>query len=165
MAMNVLLAVDGSESSRTAVEAMESRPWPEGTNVRVLYVIPSPVLAPPMPDPPPALALGPSAPIWPPAVMEMRKEFTDQANALVARVAHDLQAHGLQTEQTVHEGDPRAEIVEEAKRWPADLIVVGSHGYTGLKRWLLGSVAQSVVSHAPCSVEVVRKRAADKARS
>jgi nucleotide-binding universal stress UspA family protein len=156
--MNVLLAVDGSEQSRLAVDAMASRPWPEDTHVRVLYVIPSPVLAAPMPEPPPALALGPSAPIWPPAVMEMRKEFTDSANVLVSRIARELQEHGLVAEKSVHEGDPRSEIVEEAKRWPADLIVVGSHGYTGLKRWLLGSVAQSVVSHAPCSVEVVRKR-------
>jgi nucleotide-binding universal stress UspA family protein len=162
--MNVLLAVDGSEYSRTAVEAMESRPWPEGTNVRLLYVIPSTILAPPMPEPPPALALGPTAPIWPPAMMEMRKELTDQAKALLSRIAQDLEARGLHTEQSLHEGDPRAEIVEEAKRWPADLIVVGSHGYTGLKRWLLGSVAQSVVSHAPCSVEVVRKRTGEKAR-
>jgi len=50
-------------------------------------------------------------------------------------------------------------IVDEAENWKADLIVVGSHGYTGIKKWLLGSVAQSVVSHAPCSVEVVRHRA------
>ena len=47
-------------------------------------------------------------------------------------------------------------FVDEATEWPADLIVLGSHGYTGLKRWLLGSVAQSVVAHASCSVEVVR---------
>ena len=40
----------------------------------------------------------------------------------------------------------------------ADLIVLGSHGYTGIKRFLLGSVALSVVSHAPCSVEVVRRK-------
>jgi hypothetical protein len=38
----------------------------------------------------------------------------------------------------------------------ADLIVVGSHGYRALERFLLGSVSQSVVSHAACSVEVVR---------
>ena len=44
-----------------------------------------------------------------------------------------------------------------------DLIVVGSHGYSGIKRWLLGSVAQSVVSHAPCSVEVVRHKLSDAA--
>jgi len=41
----------------------------------------------------------------------------------------------------------------------ADLILLGSHGYTGLKRWLMGSVAQFVVGHAKCSVEVVRDSA------
>ena len=56
----------------------------------------------------------------------------------------------------MRDGDPRTVIVDEAKEWSADLIVMGSHGYTGLKRLLLGSVAHSVVSHAPCSVEVVR---------
>ena len=49
-------------------------------------------------------------------------------------------------------------VAEQARRIKADLIVVGSHGYRGLQRWLLGSVAQAVVAHAPCSVEVVRKR-------
>ena len=58
----------------------------------------------------------------------------------------------------MRDGDPRSAIVDEAEEWGADLIVVGSHGYTGLKRWLLGSVAQSVVGHAPCSVEVVRRK-------
>jgi nucleotide-binding universal stress UspA family protein len=58
----------------------------------------------------------------------------------------------------VRQGDPRTVIIDEAKAWSADLIVVGSHGYTGIKRLLLGSVAQSVVSHAPCSVEVVRPK-------
>ncbi|PYT09057.1 MAG: hypothetical protein DMF60_03355 [Acidobacteria bacterium] len=63
----------------------------------------------------------------------------------------------------VRDGDPRSVIVDEAKDWSANLIVVGSHGYTGVKRWLLGSVAHSVVSHAPCSVEVVRKSTAEAA--
>jgi nucleotide-binding universal stress UspA family protein len=49
-------------------------------------------------------------------------------------------------------------IIGEARKWSADLIVLGSHGYTGLKRLLLGSVALFVVSHAPCSVEIVRKK-------
>lgn len=64
-------------------------------------------------------------------------------------------------EAAVREGGPREVIADDAKAWSADLIVVGSHGYTGLKRFLLGSVAQSVVGHAPCSVEVVRERPAD----
>lgn len=73
-------------------------------------------------------------------------------------IADSLRASGLTAETAVRYGDARSVIVDEAKEWDADLIVVGSHGYTGVIRWLLGSVAQSVVSHAPCSVEVVRKK-------
>jgi len=71
-----------------------------------------------------------------------------------------LQERGISSETVVRQGDARSVIVDEAMEWSADLIVVGSHGYSGIKRWLLGSVAHSVVAHAPCSVQVVRKRAA-----
>jgi nucleotide-binding universal stress UspA family protein len=54
-------------------------------------------------------------------------------------------------------GAPRSVILEEADRWKADLIVVGSHGYGAWHRLLLGSVSQGIVSHAKCSVEVVRR--------
>ena len=53
-------------------------------------------------------------------------------------------------------GKPAVKIVEGAKSWPADLIVIGSHGRGGLQRLLLGSVAESVVRHAHCPVLVVR---------
>jgi nucleotide-binding universal stress UspA family protein len=53
-------------------------------------------------------------------------------------------------------GSPQTVILDEAETWGADLIVVGSHGYRAWERFLLGSVSQSVVSHAKCSVEVVR---------
>jgi nucleotide-binding universal stress UspA family protein len=52
-------------------------------------------------------------------------------------------------------------ILDEAEKWKADLIVVGSHGYPAWERLLLGSVSQAVVSHAKCSVEVVRVRTAE----
>jgi nucleotide-binding universal stress UspA family protein len=48
--------------------------------------------------------------------------------------------------------------LDEAEKWEADLIVVGSHGYQGFKRFLLGSVAQAIASHAHCSVEIARQR-------
>jgi nucleotide-binding universal stress UspA family protein len=54
------------------------------------------------------------------------------------------------------EGHPAEEIVAAAKAWPADLIVIGSHGRGGLGRVLLGSVAEAVMRHAPCPVLVVR---------
>ncbi|MDP2377907.1 universal stress protein [Reyranella sp.] len=55
-------------------------------------------------------------------------------------------------------GAPLTEIVNAAKDWPADLIVIGSHGRSGMKRALLGSVAEGVMRHAPCPVLVVRAK-------
>jgi len=53
-------------------------------------------------------------------------------------------------------GIPKVVIIDDAKKWGADLIVVGSHGRTGLDRFLLGSVSEAVARHAACSVEIVR---------
>ena len=55
-------------------------------------------------------------------------------------------------------GIPLTEIVNAAKDWPADLIVIGSHGRGGITRALLGSVAEGVMRHAPCPVLVVRAK-------
>ena len=56
----------------------------------------------------------------------------------------------------IHVGKPAAEIVKAAKDWPADLVVIASHGRGGVERLLLGSVAEAVVRHAACPVLVVR---------
>jgi len=90
---------------------------------------------------------------------EIAKSLLKQAQGVLDRTVVQLGALGVSIESRVREGDPRREIVDEAKDWGADLIVVGSHGRTGMQRWLLGSVAEHVVRHAPCSVEVVRLRA------
>lgn len=145
--MKILLAVDASEYSAAAVEAVTARPWPPGTAVRVLSAV--------------ERVVPPAAEVWYDAggsLERARQELTKHADQLTAGVAERLRAAGLTAETAVRDGDPRSAIVDEAEGWDADLIVVGSHGYTGLKRWLLGSVAQSVVSHAPCSVEVVRRK-------
>ena len=91
----------------------------------------------------------------------LRSEITRRYKKVMSLAAGSLQENGLTVEMVVRDGDPRSVIVDEAKEWSANLVVVGSHGYTGVKRWLLGSVAHSIVSHAPCSVEVVRKSTAE----
>ena len=53
---------------------------------------------------------------------------------------------------------PKHSILNEAESFGADLIMVGSHGGSGLTRFLLGSVSQAVALHADCSVEIVRNR-------
>jgi nucleotide-binding universal stress UspA family protein len=145
--MKILLAVDDSEYSAVAVEEVAKRPWPTGTTVRVLTVV--------EPFPPVAVEA------WY-GVLE-NFERIDQAirkggRELTKRTAEILKKKGIKVESAVRNGDPRAEIVEEAEKWAADLVVMGSHGHTGIRRLLLGSVALSVVSHAPCSVEVVRRK-------
>ena len=52
-------------------------------------------------------------------------------------------------------GDPREAILLAASKWPAELIVMGSHGHTGITRFLLGSVSRFISANAGCSVEVV----------
>lgn len=141
--MRILLAVDGSGPSDAAARAVAQRPWPAGSSVRVLAV---------------------AQPAYPPGELSfiaatyerMEKELVQEAKAIAARAASDLRSSGMAVESVVKKGDARGEIVEEAKRWGADLVVLGSRGRTGVKRWLMGSVAEHVVRNAPCSVEVVR---------
>jgi len=76
--------------------------------------------------------------------------------ALLDAAARVLRLAGFKVHIKVWEGEPIAVIVESAREWDADLIVLGSHGRTMLHRLLCGSMADSVAHHAPCSVELVR---------
>ncbi len=64
----------------------------------------------------------------------------------------------LEVETIFTEGDPRHEIVRVAEELNADLIVLGTHGYSGWKRFTIGSVAELVVRHAPCAVLTIRPK-------
>jgi nucleotide-binding universal stress UspA family protein len=141
--MRILVAIDGSEPSGVAVRAVSHRPWPAGSVVRVLAVA-RPVIPPG------------ELPFSGAAYDQMTRELVKEASTVAERAADAVRGTGLSVEPAVREGDPRTEIVLEADKWGADLIVLGSHGRTGMKRWLMGSVAEYVVRHAPCSVEVVR---------
>jgi nucleotide-binding universal stress UspA family protein len=84
-----------------------------------------------------------------------------QAQQDSARLMADFRARlpaGTAAMQFVQKGSPGPEIVKAATQWPADLIVIGSHGRRGLTRAVLGSVAEAVMRHAPCPVLVVRAR-------
>ena len=93
------------------------------------------------------------------AFAQIREDRLRSARELTDRLAITLRRPDLTIETVVAEGDARSVIVDEAAVWGADLIVMGSHGRAGVKRWLMGSVAHAVVGHAPCSVEVVRQGA------
>ena len=148
--MRVLLAIDGSPCSDAAVNEVASRVWPDDTEVRVLAVY--------------ELPLAPAPEIWslPPDYFEKldqaaREHAQAVEQSVVLKLALSL-ASTVKVTGNILPGSPREVILEEAERWEADLIVMGSHGYGLWDRFLLGSVSQAVVSHAKCSVEVVRSR-------
>jgi len=76
----------------------------------------------------------------------------------LTKVAADEVRGEVSTDTVVRVGSPTGVIIETAKSLPADLIVIATHGRTGLKHVLLGSVAEHVVQRAPCPVLVVRQR-------
>ncbi|HMG34538.1 MAG TPA: universal stress protein [Blastocatellia bacterium] len=144
--MKILLAVDGSAFSDAAVEEVARRPWPEGSEVKVLHVAERPLI--PATEP---WALPDNY------FEEMDRAAREHARMTVEKAVAKLAQSKLESSIEVVEGYPKHVITDEAERWGADLIVLGSHGYRGLTKLLLGSVSQAVASHAHCSVEIVRK--------
>jgi nucleotide-binding universal stress UspA family protein len=85
--------------------------------------------------------------------MEQAKTAVNQAAKRLKSARGELV---IMTE--VANGSAKDVILDEAEKWGADLIVLGSHGYRGWRRFLLGSVSHAVATHARCSVEIVRRR-------
>jgi nucleotide-binding universal stress UspA family protein len=95
---------------------------------------------------------------------DIERAARQRAETLVERATArlcDSDARFLPISSTVVIDSPKDAIVEEAERWGADLIVVGSHGYRGPEHALLGSVSQAVATQAKCSVEIARRRHVD----
>jgi len=87
------------------------------------------------------------------------KAARKRAESAVADALQTLRTTGLNICdcEATPEGEPRTEILDKAKTWGANLIVLGSHGRQGWDRLMMGSVAESVAFHAHCSVEVIRR--------
>jgi len=145
--MKLLLAVDGTIHSVPPVRAVATRPWPSCTQVRVLHVVDRQN---------PMVSLATESLVTVPPSSGAPQVFHEDAELLLEDIADTVRHAGLPTDMSIGYGDPGRGIIEEARDWGADLIVMGSRGWTGLKRVIMGSAAQYVVAHAHCSVEVVR---------
>ena len=147
--MKVLLAVDGSACSEAAAHEVAKRFRPAETEVKVLHAVEWTKEMPLCFH----FAEGPDAGR---DIARCREESFERARQLVDRVAAELQLEGFRTTVSAPDSDPRHAVVDAARNWGADIIVMGSHGRRGLDRLFLGSVAEWVVRHSPCSIEVVR---------
>jgi nucleotide-binding universal stress UspA family protein len=151
--LRILVATDGSECSAKAVYSVANRPWPAHSEIRILSVVQLvtteiPSVAAPLCSPP-----------YPPSLLEqIWKDARTRAEEAVADARKTLSAAGLKIYDcdATPVGEPRGFILDVAKAWGTDLIVLGSHGRHGLERLIMGSVAETVSIYAHCSVEVVR---------
>lgn len=146
--MKILIGVDGSEYSDAALDEVSQRTWPKDLEILVVNAYEMPV------------ALTTEVWVMPPDYYEqLDRAVRTQSNAILDGAVEKLKAalgDTVQIRSKAILGSPKRVILDEAESFNADLIVVGSHGYPTWERLLLGSVSQAVVSHAKCSVEVVR---------
>jgi nucleotide-binding universal stress UspA family protein len=149
--MKILLAIDESECSQAATRAVIAQFPRDRADVRVLNVDEWPNRLPTLL----AFAEGPTAAS---DILDAREQRHRHGEEVVSRAAQQLLAAGFHVSTAVREGDARHAILDDATEWAPDVIVVGSHGRAGLDRFVLGSVSESVMRHATCSVEVVRAK-------
>jgi nucleotide-binding universal stress UspA family protein len=147
--MRILIATDGSEFGAAAVAkaCQLAADW-ASPEIRIFtaYEIPSPVMTEPF-VPMPVYS------------QEIIGELRQKAEQIAARAEEQIRflCPNATISSAVVMDEPGSAIVAEARRWNADVIIVGSHGHGFLGRMLLGSVSDFVVHHAACSVLVARK--------
>jgi nucleotide-binding universal stress UspA family protein len=150
--MKVLLAIDGSDASMSAVAATAALPLPPGSTVEVVSVIPD--------------SFAPEGAVWPNVVRidppTDHDRIYDDVSRRLLDIADRLRGEDRTVEVRVLEGRPATQIVAEAERFSADLIVMGARGLSAVRRLLLGSVSSEVVDHAPCPVLVARHAKVDR---
>jgi nucleotide-binding universal stress UspA family protein len=134
--MKVLVAIDSSQYSSQVLSAVFKRLWSADCEFRIVTLIE------PCPD-------------W-----DSEEQFIHQSELIlterVAELRKRLPHHAIVAEAIV--GSAATDINMIASEWEADLIVLGSHGDTGIRKTHIGSVAAAVVNQAPCSVELVKIR-------
>ncbi|HEX8845845.1 MAG TPA: universal stress protein [Pyrinomonadaceae bacterium] len=89
-------------------------------------------------------------------IADISEQLEDSATRELPKIAECEECSGLEVEEIIAHGDAAAEIVRVAKEHDVDLIVISSHGRTGLGRILFGSTAEEIVRHATCPVLVVK---------
>lgn len=136
----VLVPTDGSENVNAAIDHAVDLAKQYGAAIDALYVVNTGAM--PSPDP------------------EFREEFVDEGERIgrdaVDAVVAAAEAAGVEATGTVVHGTPYEEIVDYATDTGDDVIVMGTHGRTGLGHFLLGSVAERVIQQADVPVMVVR---------
>lgn len=138
--MNILVAHDGSEQADKALKRAVDIAVMAKASLSVLSVVPDLCMMEMSDD----------------DCKNMYKIMTDESEKKLAALKDDLSKKGVEMDTAVKFGNAADIIISTCSDKKADLVVVGSHGRHGAKKFLLGSVSSKVVEHAPCDVIVVK---------
>ena len=144
MVKNILVGVDGSNPSVVACHFAMGLAAQTGATLTFLFVFETPQVIP----------VGPLSGYVTTSPARSEEEMR-KAEAIVEQIAKEQPS--LKVTTRVELGDPVETICELAKTLAVDLVVVGARGHNAAQRFLLGSVSDRVVHHAPCPVLVVRR--------
>ena len=142
---SILLPTDFSECAGYALSYATSLARQAGAKIICVHVI-EPVVP----------TVGYTGMAEPLPIADISEQLEDSAERELPKIAGCEECAGLEVEDVIVHGDAASEIVRVASERKVDLIVIASHGRTGLGRSLFGSTAESVVRHAPCPVLVVK---------
>ena len=150
--MRIIITTDGSDFSRAAVErACQIIAAPERTSIKIVsvYEIVEPI----------------DISISPEFSKEIEASAREKSDGFVAEASAAIRTRfpAIELETLVTTGTVDEILIDAAREWKADLIVIGSHGRGFWERMLIGSITDSLVHHAPCSVLVVKKSESDAA--
>jgi len=146
-APRLVLGVDGSLDAESAIFTVGTRVWPGGTEVRLIAVD----------DITPPSMISSRLPQAAAMINEYRRNRTTRVSEMLEWATEQLGHLGLKTTVLRENGDPTTIILEEAIRWRADSIFVGTRDLkNAFQRLRLGSVSTAIVNKAPCTVEIVR---------
>jgi len=146
--MKILIAYDGSPSADYAVDEVVRRPWPPGTAVRLVNVLEATAPMPP--------EIG--VELYGPVLDKIRESQRQSMQQALQRAVERFKGRDdLRVDSEIRDGAVNRTLLEAIRGFGADLVVVGTHGATALERFFLGSVSHALVTHSPCSVEIVKK--------
>lgn len=150
MYKNILVPVDGSDTADTALREAIKLARSQSTGLRIINIVDSAI------------------DVWdseftPIGLEQIRESARSFARNLLEKAQQLARHEGVEVETKLLEVERPGQrvakvIVEEARRWPADLIVMGTHGRRGLDHLFLGSVAEGVMRLSPAPVLLVRER-------
>lgn len=143
--MKILVAIEDKLFGDAIARFVSQSTWPENSEITVLHVM----------EPLPVDALSGSGSDRMRSLHDQRHQ---EANDLLRSISTQLASRFPYPtiKQEVLEGSPKEVILSVARDWPAELIVMGSHGRSGLGKFFLGSVSMSVLSASPCTITIVK---------